>query len=160
MIAKKCDTYSEYCTENNEIRFYIREEPYGFLSNFWKMQMTVGKLVYPTNEHYYQSQKANTERMAEWIRKAPTAYQAMIAGRNLKPNQIRPEWNGIKTDIMLNGLRVKFSNENLRIMLNWTGNAILIEDSPTDTYWGGKLEGSKNMLGKLLMKVRNETSTG
>ena len=36
-----------------------------------------------------------------------------------------------------------------------TDNAILIEDSKTDSFWGiGKLGRGKNMLGKLLIKVR------
>jgi ribA/ribD-fused uncharacterized protein len=143
-----------------EIRFYIREDEYGFLSNFWKYPMTVDygglKQVYNTNEHFYQSQKAYTTIMREWIRTAPTAYAAMIAGRNLRPYEIVPGWENNKIDVMRKGLEYKFKNENLRLMLLWTGDAILIEDSPTDMFWGGKLEGSKNMLGTLLMEIRDK----
>ena len=32
----------------------------------------------------------------------------------------------------------------------------MIEDSPVDMFWGGALPGSKNYLGKLLMKLRDE----
>ncbi len=37
-----------------------------------------------------------------------------------------------------------------------TKERLIIEDSPTDMFWGGALEGSKNMLGLLLMDYRNE----
>ena len=142
----------------NEIKFYVREEPYGFLSNFWRQRQEVGIYTYPTNEHYYQSMKPKPAefRIARWIAEAPTAKLAMQTGRLLNPDQIRPDWNQIKTTFMLTGLRAKFSNPNLALMLKWTGDAILIEDSPTDMFWGGSLPGSSNMLGKLLMHVREE----
>lgn len=145
-----------------EIRFYIREKPYGFLSNFWRnVQYHQGimgsNLSYPTNEHYYQSQKANTVRTKEWIRTAPSAWMAMIAGRNLQPKDMVSDWETKKVEVMLDGLRDKFlRNDTLKYLLLWTGDAILIEDSPTDMFWGGALPGSQNMLGKLLMQVRDE----
>jgi predicted NAD-dependent protein-ADP-ribosyltransferase YbiA (DUF1768 family) len=38
-----------------------------------------------------------------------------------------------------------------------TGTEELIEDSPVDYYWGCGADGSgKNMLGKLLMELREE----
>ena len=37
-----------------------------------------------------------------------------------------------------------------------TGNKKLIEDSSKDDYWGGAIPGSKNMLGILLMELRDE----
>jgi len=46
------------------------------------------------------------------------------------------------------------------LMLLWTGDALLIENSPTDLFWGGLLPASKNMLGKLLMQVRSEARFG
>ena len=54
-------------------------------------------------------------------------------------------------------LKVKFSDPELREKLLGTKNAILIEDSKTDSFWAiGKSGKGKNMLGKLLMKVREE----
>jgi ribA/ribD-fused uncharacterized protein len=146
---------------SEEIRFYLREEPYGFLSNFWREAVEVhsGSYIklYQTNEHYYQSQKANDAMMREWIRMAPTAYAAMIAGRGLRSDEMVQKWNTKKTEVMLEGLQLKFhQNETLEYLLLWTGDAILIEDSPTDMFWGGALPGSQNMLGELLMQVRDE----
>jgi hypothetical protein len=140
-----------------EIRFYIRENPYGFLSNFWRSEQKEGYAIFKTNEHYYQSRKSKDFELRYWIANAPTAYAAMIAGRSLKPSEITEDWENKKVDVMRKGLISKFSqNVLLEQALLKTGDSILIEDSPTDMFWGGKLEGSKNMLGKLLMEVREE----
>lgn len=152
----------------NTIKFYIREEPYGFLSNFWRAEQLVidqfgNEEYYPTNEHFYQSQKAKNSVMREWIANAPNAFAAMKAGRALRPNEVRENWELDKTRVMLIGLRAKFSwrgNKDIRDQLVDTGDAILVEDSPTDMVWGGSLPGSKNMLGNLLMKVRGEINEG
>ena len=147
--------------KTSTIKFYIREEPYGFLSNFWRCsQTTYDEFGYsvtcPTNEHYYQSSKAKRSDVQEWIAKAPTAKIAMTTGRSLPIDEIKENWDSIKTEIMLNGLRSKFQDETLKLLLLWTGDVILVEDSPTDMFWGGSLPGSQNMLGKLLMQVRDE----
>lgn len=143
-----------------EIKFYKRTDPYGFLSNFWRQEQTIydidGPKKFKTNEHYYQSRKAARGDTAIWIASAPKAWHAMKAGRNLRPEETTWNWDNIKVDVMLRGLRAKFQNESLRLMLRWTGDAILKEDSPTDMFWGGTLPGSQNMLGKLLMQVREE----
>lgn len=144
----------------DEIRFYIREDPYGFLSNFWRCEqsLVIRNMLrrFATNEHYYQSCKAKEMMTANWIGNAPTAYLAMITGRKLKPDEMVEDWEAIKVETMLKGLREKFTDTNLRVMLLMTGDAILIEDSPVDMFWGGKLPESKNMLGNLLMQVREE----
>ena len=140
--------------KEKDINFYIREEAYGWLSNFWRATQIVGKEVYPTNEHYYQSQKGELPSVRDWIKKAPTAYLAMCAGRSLREGKEgRYVWPAIREDIMLKGLRVKFKNHDLRKKLLATGDAIIHEDSPTDMFWGKKGE---DMLGKLLMQVREE----
>lgn len=147
-----------------EIKFYKRTDPYGFLSNFWRSEQRVsdigGTKTYKTNEHYYQSRKAARSDISIWIASAPKAWHAMKAGRNLRPEETTWDWDQIKVDVMLRGLRAKFQNESLRLMLLWTGDAILKEDSPTDMFWGGTLLGSQNMLGKLLMQVREEIKQG
>jgi len=150
----------EKTIEQEIIKFYIREDPYGFLSNFCRALQTnysEEEYFYKTNEHWYQSHKAKELKMKNWIQKAPTAYAAMMAGRNLKPEEIIDDWNNKKIEVMKEGLFLKFKQNNeLKSALLKTGYALLIEDSPTDMFWGGKLKGSKNMLGKLLMEVREE----
>lgn len=149
-----------------EIRFFIREEHYGFLSNYERTPITImvrwGTVTYPTNEHYYQAQKANCEEVHDWIAWAPHARLAMVAGRQLEHNKylkdkfMVPRWESKKIDVMLRGLRAKFANPNLRKMLLDTGDAILIENNPEDPFWSIGDGSGESWLGKLLMQVRDE----
>ena len=136
-----------------EINFYIREDKYGWMSNFERCIQEVDSIMYPTNEHYYQSQKAKNKPMFWWIADAPSPYMAMIAGRGLRPKDIVEDWEEKKIEVMLKGLRAKFKNPELRKRLLDTGNSIIHEDSPVDLFWGKR---GKDMLGKLLMQVREE----
>ena len=151
-----------------EILFYIREEPYGWLSNFERTPFEVDGKVYPTNEHYYQSEKANTPELQEYIRNAPNATIAMGLGRMLEmpiyDKYLRDDWfedneegHPKKLDVMLKGLRHKFKNPRLQQMLIDTGHAIIHEHTKDDFFWGdgGNGEGD-TWLGKLLMQVRDE----
>ena len=83
----------------------------------------------------------------------------MEAGRSLRKNkELIDGWDDRKVEIMLKGLRAKFSQSKmLREALLETGNATIHENSPTDMFWGIKGE---DMLGKLLMKVREELKNG
>jgi len=147
-----------------EIRFFIREEPHGFLSNFERTPIVIGSVLYQTNEHYYQSQKAINDTIRAYIMNAPNATIAMVLGRELEHNKYlkkhcKPNWEEIKLNIMLNGLRHKFKNLELREKLLATGNAILHENNPEDFYWAIADGTGKSMLGKLLMQVREEIRT-
>lgn len=150
-----------------EIRFYSRKTDYGWLSNFHRAEEIVDGIKYPTNEHYYQSMKVVTTDLKERIRLCEKPVQAMILGRQLHGDptmtgKVVPpdDWTRQKVGVMLTGLRAKFTqNPELRRKLIDTGDALLIEDSPTDMFWGGKLEGSMNMLGLCLMQVRKELQT-
>jgi ribA/ribD-fused uncharacterized protein len=136
-----------------EINFYRRKEEYGWLSNFERTPVLVAGTIYQTNEHYYQSMKSKNPFLREWIENAPTPYYAMIAGRSLKLEDHVDNWYIKKADVMKRGIRAKFKNSVLRQKLLDTEDAILHEDSPTDIFWGKK---GKDMLGKLLMEVREE----
>lgn len=139
-----------------EILFYSRDETYGWLSNFHRSPQTIDGVTYPTNEHFYQSQKANDKVTSQWIASAPIPFLAMKAGRFLRRGKsLRDDWGEkVKIEVMLRGLRAKFSqNPELRKKLLETRDAVLHENSPTDMFWGIK---GKSMLGKLLMQVRCE----
>ncbi len=153
-------------TKRSEIRFFIREEPYGFLSNFYRLPFVAwsdnGVFLYPTNEHYYQAQKANCLEVHEWIRGAPHARLAMVMGGQLEHNKylkdkyMKKDWDQQRPGVMLRGLRAKFENIYMRKMLLETGYAILIENNPEDFFWGIGDGTGKSWLGKLQMIVREE----
>jgi ribA/ribD-fused uncharacterized protein len=71
-----------------------------------------------------------------------------------------PNWELIKDDMMLDVLRMKFnSHPHCQSVLLSTKNSNLAERTIKDNYWADGGDGSgKNMLGKLLMKVRDELS--
>ena len=137
-----------------DIYFYSNKEEYGWLSNFERSEEMVDGIIYQTNEHYYQSEKAVSKDIKEWIINAPSPYLAMKAGRSLREKELYPGWNDVKFYVMYVGLVAKFTqNPVLKEKLLNTGSANLHEDSPDDLIWGVKGE---DRLGKLLMKVREE----
>ena len=139
--------------ERDEINFYSRKPLNGFLSNFHRCPQTVDGIEYPTNEHYFQSMKTDDLGIRNYVATRPSPFLAMCEGRGIPKKYFRKDWDEVKVDIMLKGLRAKFSDPHLRNRLLATGDAVLHEDSPTDMFWGKK---GKDMLGKLLMQVREE----
>jgi ribA/ribD-fused uncharacterized protein len=71
---------------------------------------------------------------------------------------LRRDWETIKDSIMREAVLAKFTQHaDLRAILLGTGDAILVENSPTDDYWGcGAHGGGRNKLGKILMSVREQ----
>jgi ribA/ribD-fused uncharacterized protein len=125
---------------------------YAFLSNFyWVDGITV--------EHLYQALKSTFLPEVEEILAAPTPGEAKRLGQKAT---LRSEWETSKESVMLDCLRLKFSNPEMRKRLLATGDAELIEGNHWhDTYWGrctcSKHKGAgKNRLGQLLMQIREE----
>jgi ribA/ribD-fused uncharacterized protein len=141
-------------TKPEDIYFYLKDEEYGWMSNFWTSSFYVGQKYYPTVEHYYQSKKTTDKYVERWIREAPKPYLAMKAGRMLRPKDgFKEDWEIVKLKIMKDGLWFKFSsNPVLKKKLLDTGDAVLHEKSPTDLFWGYL---GADMLGKLLMELRD-----
>ncbi len=130
--------------------------PYFFLSNFFMYPQEVDGVIYPSNEHFYQSQKAVKLEDQLEIRQARTPGQAKRLGRRVR---LRPDWFKIRLSVMEKGLRAKFSDKKLEKMLLSTYPAYLEEGNTWgDTYWGVDLYSGRgaNNLGKLLMKIRAE----
>jgi ribA/ribD-fused uncharacterized protein len=141
------------------IYFYLKDDEHGWLSNFYPSMFVYGGMSFPTVEHFYQSMKAMEPNMQNWIAFAPKPYHAMRAGRNLRMDkgEMWTNWEEVKVEIMLTGLRNKFGQVHLRQLLLDTGDAILHEDSPSDKFWGVK---GCDQLGKCLMEVRQEIRNG
>jgi ribA/ribD-fused uncharacterized protein len=94
------------------------------------------------------------------IRKAKTPFDAAKRGRDRK-KKLRANWELIKEDVMRQALKAKFTQHDaLRNLLINTGEAKLIEHTSNDIYWGDGGDGKgKNMLGQLLMELREELKT-
>lgn len=139
------------------IYFYNKNEPYYEFTNFYKAKIVVDNITYLTSEHFYQCSKFS-KSSKEWIEmhNATSAREVFKLAKKYK-NIRRKDWNDIKDDIMEIALIAKFTqNEDLKKLLISTNDKILVEASPYDNYWGyGPDEKGKNMLGILLMKVRD-----
>lgn len=128
-------------------------------SNFARCDLAYEGRLYPTLEHAYQAAKTFDPTQQAYIRDAQTPGQAKRRGRAAL---LRPDWEKIKQEVMLDLLRTKFALPSQCAQLLATGDTELIEWTTWhDTYWGKctcsthKSKGQNN-LGKLLMQVRTE----
>lgn len=166
------------------VKFYSLKEDNFVFSNFYFSTIEIEKVVYPTVEHYYQSQKFFDEEYRKFIIACNTPAKVFYLARQkirggyydnyciskedkTKLNDvikkyrdsvhIRDDWNSIKDHVMRKGIYAKFTQSPLlkEKLLN-TEDKTIIEDSPRDWYWGvGKDGTGKNMLGIILMEVRS-----
>ena len=81
--------------------------------------------------------------------------EAKRLGRRVR---LRSDWEQVKYDVMLDVVRAKFNQHpDLAQKLLATGDEELVEGNDWgDTYWGVCNGRGKNMLGKILMRVRAE----
>jgi ribA/ribD-fused uncharacterized protein len=132
---------------------------YAFLSNFHPSQVVYMGITCATVEHAYQCAKATNEpdrfRIATAMKdNRPAPGLAKSWGRVCR---LRRDWEEVKDDVMLTLLRQKFKHKTLRLALDATDAAYLIEGNNwNDTYWGVTHVGGKNRLGQMLMQVREE----
>lgn len=145
------------------VRFYSTNEgPFKDFSNFKKCQIVLNNKEYISVENWIQSQKfvGTDDEYAEKIRTTSNPALTRIMGKS-KKHPIREDWDNIRNKVMLQGLRAKFKTHTaLTDLLLSTGNALIEEESPTDSYWGIGVDGTgNNTMGKLLMQVREELKT-
>ena len=134
---------------------------YAFLSNFFERSIVFEGLTVKTNEHAFQMMKTNNLGERKMIAFAGTPGKSKRAGRNCT---LRPDWEKVKSQVMLNVVRAKFmQHPDLAAKLIATGDAMLIEGNVWhDNTWGNcsceRCKGiqGKNLLGQILMQVRNE----
>ncbi|MEL6343756.1 MAG: NADAR family protein [Myxococcota bacterium] len=139
------------------IRFYGVHDDFGAFSNFAPAPIRLKKKRWPTTEHYFQAQKFQDARLQEKIRKANSPMLAARMGRDRK-NPLRRDWASVKVGVMRDAVRAKFEqHDDLAALLLSTGDAVLVEHTERDAYWGDGGDGSgKNMLGRILMEIREE----
>ena len=138
------------------------------LSNHYPQPIEVDSLTYASSEHYYQHQKclsSGDQKAAAAVLLAAEPEDAMAAGSAV--NQT-PEWTkdeGLK--IMEKAIRAKFNCEHMKAKLKLTGTRHLVE-ATRNKLWGigqpftspnvlqPETYSGQNLLGKLLMKLRDD----
>jgi N-glycosidase YbiA len=157
--------------EDGTIRFYKRDRPdFGFLSNFHIAPVEIEGTIWPHSEAFYQSRKSeNPEYHARILQHEKASWSKYVGDSRTgdseiaaqswfrtRPEDLRTDWDQIKIEVMRVALRAKFmQHEHLRLSLIATCNAVIIEDSASDYFWGSGADGSgENWLGRLLMELR------
>lgn len=137
------------------IEFYHKGEPYFEFTNFALYPITMDGKSWPTTEHYFQAQKHAGSAFEEEVRQADGPRQAFNLGRS---RPARPDWLMVRDAVMHRAVEAKFiQHSDLRRLLLSTEDAELIEHTVNDAYWGDGGDGrGQNMLGRILMKVREE----
>jgi ribA/ribD-fused uncharacterized protein len=127
---------------------------YRFLSNFWSCPIVYDGETYQSSEHAYMCQKTFDEEARLRIKSAPTPAKAKIAGRAAP---LRSDWEEIKIQVMYEVLLAKFTqNEDLKALLLATDDRYLEEGNTWgDVIWGVCNGKGRNLLGQILMLVRN-----
>lgn len=127
---------------------------YKFLSNFYPSTISFERELYPTVEHAFQAAKTFDTVSRARIRRAPTPAKAKRLGRRVP---LREGWNEARVPLMKELLRCKFEDSQLRDTLLATGDTPLEEGNNWgDRFWGVCEGQGENMLGRLLMEVREE----
>ena len=145
-----------------EIRFYrASETPFGCFSNLYRRPIEFEGCTYPTAEHAYQAGKARKKEVREWLMAAPSPSLLAMAAHGLYYWDVTPGWSTAKFARMKAVLQAKFSQHlDLREILAQTGAARLVESATVDNavnrLWGEVDGVGRNMLGVLLMEVRDE----
>ena len=128
---------------------------YRWLSNFYEPAPVMFEgLLYPASECAYQAAKT-TDVLERQRFTTMTSSKSKREGRLLK---VRPDWDKVKFDIMYQICLDKFTrNEKLGDLLVETDDKFLEECN----YWNDRIWGvcrgvGRNMLGRTLMRIREE----
>jgi len=146
-------------SEEGPINFYSCRQKYGVFSNFFRGKITIDDQEWKSVEHYFQSQKyfGISDDHLQQVRDSKSPKDALELGNNTDWD-IRDDWDTVKDDVMYKGVYAKFSQrEKMNKTLLSTGNRAIVEHTVNDSYWGDGGDGTgRNMLGKILMRVRED----
>lgn len=139
---------------------------HSFLSNFTYVSVELDGVRYPSVEHAYQAAKTNIPAERYPFSSAAmdddkrngrdimTSGRAKRAGRKVT---LDPQFDATKADVMRGLLQQKFAHPKFGALLDATGDAELIEGNTWgDRYWGVCNGTGQNVLGRLLMAIRDE----
>lgn len=159
-----------------------------FLSNFWPVRLSYRGREFPTVEHAYQWSKFDENILGHLSRDTQQEISGTLGAESLalpgvfhsatKPGLVkklaellvkrglqRDNWDDIRVDKMIDLTLRKYCNPDLKAKLLATGQHYLLEGNDWgDVFWGacqeeGRYRG-RNMLGLILMNVRNKVREG
>lgn len=145
--------------EDDVVSFYEPTGMWGIFSNYSEHTIKLNALeTYKTVEHYFQSRKFFiwNEEHAKAIADAPTPFEASKLGVGRKFKGMDPFWENYRERYMYQALTYKvIQHVTVYNALLATGQASIIFQTPSDTYWGKSRKGTgSNRIGKYWMQIR------
>ncbi|KAJ3808586.1 hypothetical protein F5876DRAFT_45717, partial [Lentinula aff. lateritia] len=136
----------------------VEHQPHFGLTNFSRHGVVFEGKRYPTGEHLFQAFKFidYSPRIAEHIRTFSDLPRiARMEAHKLRAEQ-RADWKEVRIEKMELTLYLKFTqHDELIEELVSTGDAELIQNSDTDSFWGNGPDGhGRNEFGKALERLR------
>lgn len=127
------------------------------LSNFSQHSILIPDFgLFPTAEAAFQSYKCPTDQ--EYVKQQQESISPIYSKNIGRKCKLRDDWYKVRIEIMYNILLKKFQQHtDIKENLLNSGLRPIIYHTKHDKFWGDGwcIEG-KNVLGKLLIKVRNE----
>jgi ribA/ribD-fused uncharacterized protein len=167
----------------DSIYFYGIKNEYAYMSNFYPSIFYENGIKYNCSEQYFmyykcltfndtlfsrvQTKENTNNDLLEKILNETSPTKIKKLGRSVN-NYNEEIWSNKRYEIMVNALRLKFSqNNDIKDKLIKTENKNLYEASQFDRIWGigyfaknaitkDKSKFGNNLLGKALMEIRNE----
>ena len=136
---------------HSQIRFQYGYDEYCWLSNMYSTYITYEGLTYNSVEAAFHAQKDPSKK---YKFTGLGAFEASKLGTS-EEITIRPDWEAVKIGVMKDLLEIKFSDKELMAKLKATGFSELVHASTSDKFWGMDGVEGENILGKLLMGIRN-----
>jgi ribA/ribD-fused uncharacterized protein len=131
--------------------------PLGILSNYAITPFEIDGDTWPSVEHFFQAAKflRQEDRMAVRLALRATGAKELAWGQ--LSDRVRPDWDNVRTAVMDEALRAKFEQYGAaRDILLATWPMPLVENSPSDAFWGVGPDGlGQDRLGRSLEAVRN-----
>lgn len=126
---------------------------YQFLSNSYNFPLVVDGIPYTNAESAFWAQRVKDSRARNKF--------SRLSGNKARAKAIQAEpvedWDENSISYMEKVLRSKFKDPKLmKLLLKTKGQNLINTNTYRDDYWGVYMGKGKNLLGKLLMKIRDE----
>lgn len=130
---------------------------YFWLSNEAPSPIKLDSVVYPTVAHAFAASATLDTTLRAQIKEAPLEDVRDLLRYAEAPINVRPNWDAVKLDMMGALLKRKFEDPKLLKQLLATEKALLVHSNDNGELWWGVCGAhGKNMLGRLLMLLREQ----
>lgn len=148
---------NEFNRETEDSVYFYTPKFYA-LDNFSAYMVEIWGKKFPTVEHAYQWRKFNEANpdIAEAIFNA-TSPNAVKEISDANRDKVQSNFKDFNLQIMEDILRAKTEQHTkVKQVLKATSTKTIIENSPTDNFWGIGDGKGQNTLGKIWMKIRED----